>query len=60
MSTLGGMGYPGGVVDHSSTLAQDIGALFLNDQYSDITLKLDSKTFHAHKVILAARSHYFR
>ncbi|XP_027226224.2 BTB/POZ domain-containing protein 9 [Penaeus vannamei] len=55
-----GLPYPGGVVDHSSNLAHDIGALYLNDEYSDVTLQVNGQTFHAHKVILAARSQYFR
>ncbi|XP_066978684.1 BTB/POZ domain-containing protein 9-like isoform X1 [Macrobrachium rosenbergii] len=55
-----GLPYPGGVVDHSSNLAHDIGALYLNDEYSDVTLQVNGQTFHAHRVILAARSQYFR
>lgn len=55
-----GLPYPGGVVDHSSSLANDIGALYLNDEYSDVTLQVSGHTFHAHRVILAARSQYFR
>ncbi|XP_071526505.1 BTB/POZ domain-containing protein 9-like isoform X2 [Panulirus ornatus] len=55
-----GLPFPGGVVDHSSNLAHDIGALYLNDEYSDVTLQVNGQTFRAHKVILAARSQYFR
>ncbi|XP_042206116.1 BTB/POZ domain-containing protein 9-like isoform X2 [Homarus americanus] len=55
-----GLPYPGGVVDHSSNLAHDIGALYLNDEYSDVTLQVNGQIFRAHKVILAARSQYFR
>ncbi|XP_063889142.1 BTB/POZ domain-containing protein 9-like isoform X1 [Scylla paramamosain] len=55
-----GLPYPGGVVDHSSNLANDIGVLYLNDEYSDVTLQVNGQAFHAHKVILAARSQYFR
>lgn len=55
-----GLPYPGGVVDHSSNLASDIGVLYLNDEYSDVTLQVNGQAFHAHKVILAARSQYFR
>ena len=50
----------GGKVDHSSSLAHDIGALYLNDEYSDVILEVNGQKFHAHKVILAARSSYFR
>ena len=55
-----GLPFPGWAVDHSSNLAHDIGALYLNDQYSDITIKVNGHIFHGHKVILAARSQYFR
>lgn len=55
-----GLPAPPGVVDHSSNLAQDIGALFLNDEYTDVTLRVNGQLFHAHKVILASRSQYFR
>jgi BTB/POZ domain-containing protein 9 len=51
---------PSGEVEHIHTLSAHIGALFLNDEYSDVVLTLDGHKFHAHKVILAARSDYFR
>lgn len=51
---------PNGDVEHIQTLSAHIGALFLNDEYSDVILTLDGHKFHAHKVILAARSDYFR
>ena len=47
-------------VQHIHYLSEHIGALFLNDEYSDVTLVVESHRFHAHKVILAARSEYFR
>ncbi|RXG58983.1 BTB/POZ domain-containing protein 9 [Armadillidium vulgare] len=50
----------GGTVDHSSSLSHDIGSLFLNDEYSDVVLTVGGNKFSAHKVILAARSNYFR
>lgn len=50
----------GGTVDHSSNLSHDIGSLFLNDEYSDVVLNVNGHKFSAHKVILAARSQYFR
>lgn len=37
-----------------------IGKLFYNTDYSDVTLVVDGVEFRAHKVILAARSEYFR
>ena len=47
-------------VQHIHYLSEHIGALFLNDEYSDVTLVVENHRFHAHKVILAARSEYFR
>ncbi|XP_039294308.1 BTB/POZ domain-containing protein 9 [Nilaparvata lugens] len=51
---------PNGEIEHMNFLSEHIGALYLNDAYSDIVLKVDDTRFHAHKVILAARSEYFR
>jgi len=51
---------PIGEVQHIHFLSEHIGALFLNDEYSDVTLIVESNRFNAHKVILAARSEYFR
>jgi len=51
---------PIGEVQHIHYLSEHIGALFLNDEYSDVTLVVEHHRFHAHKVILAARSEYFR
>ena len=41
-------------------MSEHIGALYLNDEYSDVTLIVEKQPFSAHKVILAARSDYFR
>jgi len=49
-----------GDVEHIDQLSDNIGALFMQDSYSDITLIVDGQRFVAHKVILAARSEYFR
>merc|ERR1712012_366743 len=49
-----------GEVQHIHFLSEHIGALYLNDEYSDVTLVVENHRFHAHKVILAARSEYFR
>lgn len=51
---------PTGEIDHMNNLSEHIGGLYLNEDYSDIILKVDDQRFHAHKVILAARSEYFR
>jgi len=49
-----------GDVEHVNLLSDNIGALFMQDSYSDITLIVDGQRFVAHKVVLAARSEYFR
>lgn len=49
-----------GEVEHASFLSEHIGALYLNDEYSDVTLVVEGHQFHGHRVILAARSEYFR
>lgn len=49
-----------GEVQHVCFLSEHIGSLYLNDSYSDVTLKVDHAYFQAHRVILAARSEYFR
>lgn len=51
---------PVGVIDHVSSLSDNLGELVENSEYSDITLVVENKKFPAHKVILAARSDYFR
>ena len=45
-----------GEVQHIQKLSDHIGALFLNDEYSDVSLLVEGQSFRAHKVILAARS----
>ena len=49
-----------GDVEHINQLSDNIGALFMQESYSDITLLVDGHRFVAHKVVLAARSEYFR
>ncbi|XP_073981114.1 BTB (POZ) domain containing 9 [Rhodnius prolixus] len=49
-----------GEIDHVNYLSQDIGALCLNDDYSDVTLNIDGEVVKAHKAILASRCEYFR
>ncbi|XP_071078772.1 BTB/POZ domain-containing protein 9-like [Haliotis cracherodii] len=51
---------PAGIVDHVGYLSDNLGELVENEDYSDITLLVEGVRFHAHKVILAARSEYFR
>jgi len=49
-----------GEVLHVQFLSDELGKLYLNEEYSDVILKVDDQRLHAHKVILAARSDYFR
>jgi len=50
-----------GEVEHINHLSDHLGKLYLNDEYSDILLVLDdNQKIPAHKVVLAARSEYFR
>ncbi|XP_052391482.1 BTB/POZ domain-containing protein 9 isoform X1 [Carassius gibelio] len=47
-------------VDHVQLLAEQLGSLLAGLQCSDITFLVENKRFPAHRVILAARCHYFR
>ncbi|KAL8613580.1 BTB/POZ domain-containing protein 9 [Nucella lapillus] len=51
---------PVGVVDHIVALSENFGELVDSDEYADITLVVENVRFHGHKIILAARSEYFR
>ncbi|XP_077365885.1 BTB/POZ domain-containing protein 9 [Festucalex cinctus] len=47
-------------IDHIHLLSEQLGALALGEEYSDVTFIVEGKRFPAHRVILAARCHYFR
>ncbi|XP_049613529.1 BTB/POZ domain-containing protein 9 isoform X1 [Syngnathus scovelli] len=47
-------------IDHIHLLSEQLGALALGEDYSDVTFIVEGKRFPAHRVILAARCHYFR
>lgn len=49
-----------GEVDHIHLVSENIGALYLSEDYSDVTLIVAGEKFKAHKLVLAARSEYFR
>ncbi|VDK71576.1 unnamed protein product [Litomosoides sigmodontis] len=49
-----------GEVQHINYLAEHIGNLYITGECSDITLKVEGRLVPAHRVILAARSQYFR
>ncbi|XP_054166413.1 BTB/POZ domain-containing protein 9-like [Oppia nitens] len=48
-----------GVIDGKNDLLQQIGGLYMNDQTSDIKLKVEGQVLPAHKSIVSARSQYF-
>ncbi|XP_069055286.1 BTB/POZ domain-containing protein 9 isoform X2 [Lepisosteus oculatus] len=47
-------------IDHVHLLSEQLGALVPGEEYSDVTFIVEEKKFPAHRVILAARCHYFR
>ncbi|CAB1339920.1 unnamed protein product [Coregonus sp. 'balchen'] len=47
-------------IDHIHLLSEQLGALVPGEEYSDVTFIVEEKRFPAHRVILAARGHYFR
>ena len=49
-----------GDINDVDMLSDHIGRLFMNTDYSDVTLLVENSKFLAHKVVLAARSEYFR
>ena len=50
-----------GEVEHVTQLSDQLGKLYLSEEFSDLVLVLDNNvTIPAHKVVLAARSDYFR
>ncbi|BFZ07198.1 hypothetical protein BsWGS_10236 [Bradybaena similaris] len=51
---------PDGFVDHVGWLSEDFAQLAGKEVYADITFVVGETSFPSHKVILAARSEYFR
>ncbi|KAL4624278.1 BTB/POZ domain-containing protein 9 [Arapaima gigas] len=47
-------------IDHVHLLSEQLGALVPGEEYSDVTFIVENKRFPAHRVILAARCHFFR
>merc|ERR1719481_303442 len=45
---------------HQGQLSQDFGLLFTSNEYADVTIVCDDKTFKCHKIILASRSPVFK
>jgi len=48
------------VLDHLQLLSKQIGKLYKNDEYSDVSFKVQGQVIRAHKSILAIRSEYFQ
>ncbi|XP_066254986.1 BTB/POZ domain-containing protein 9-like [Euwallacea similis] len=49
-----------GDIEHLHQLSENLSSLYLNQEYSDVCLVVEGQKLPAHKVILAARSDYFR
>ena len=56
----GGAQPSSGEIMHIHFLSENIGSLFMDEHYSDVTLIVEGQRFPVHKVILASRSDYFR
>ncbi|GMT11120.1 hypothetical protein PFISCL1PPCAC_2417, partial [Pristionchus fissidentatus] len=52
--------HPHESIVHVEDLSEQFGNLFLSDELSDVTLRVEGKDLRAHRVVLAARSNYFR
>lgn len=48
------------LINHSNLVLSNLESLYLNDEFSDITLVIDNSEIPAHKIILASSSDYFR
>merc|ERR1712150_387139 len=48
------------VLDHLQLLSTQIGKLYKNEEYSDVSFKVEGQVIRAHKMILAVRSEYFQ
>lgn len=49
-----------GDIEHLNQLSDHLSSLCLSHEYSDVTFIVEGQKLYAHKVILAARSEYFR
>ncbi|KAL3287749.1 hypothetical protein HHI36_002213 [Cryptolaemus montrouzieri] len=49
-----------GDIEHLTQLSENLSALCLSHEYSDVVFIVEGQKLHAHKVILASRSEYFR
>ncbi|KAL0127246.1 hypothetical protein PUN28_005505 [Cardiocondyla obscurior] len=49
-----------GEINHIHVLSEDMGSVYLSEEYADVTIIVADQKFRSHKLILAARSEYFR
>lgn len=49
-----------GDIEHTAQLAEHLGSLCCNKEYADVTFVVEGQQVHAHKILLAVRSEYFR
>lgn len=47
-------------IEHLTQLSENFSQLCLNPEHSDVTFIVEDQKLHAHKIILASRSEYFR
>ena len=47
-------------INHTHFLAQNFGSLYMSEEYADINLIVENNIIPGHRVILAARSNYFK
>ena len=51
---MSSMNAPSGEIEHTNYLSDHIGALFLNEEYSDVTFIVEGKTTYLHKKIIVS------
>lgn len=57
---LGNLHIAAGEIDHVELLSSQTSALYRSQEFTDVTFVVEGSKFFAHRVILAARSDYFR
>lgn len=57
---LGNAQFAAGEIDHVELLSSQASALYRSQEFTDVTFVVEGSKFFAHRVMLAARSEYFR
>lgn len=57
---LGSAQIAAGEIDHAELLSSQSSALYRSQEFTDVTFNVDGSKIFAHRVVLAARSEYFR